>query len=243
MSTRLPFPAICFVPLLATVLSFNAASAQVRVYIVTDLEGASGVYKFAQTRELGNPLNEKAKEYLMGDIAAVVRGLREGGATEILVLDGHGTQAFVPHLMEPGAKYVTGTPRPGTLWGLDESYAALVQLGAHAMMGTARRRPVSHSIFAVGEPVLVQRRRVRRIGPMCRHRRALRRADDHGDWRRSDLPRSRALLRASLRDGGRQTRHRPRGGRALSVRREPTSVVRGGQTGARRPCRNASLIA
>lgn len=135
MSTQRPFPAICFVAILATALSFNAASAQVRVYIVTDLEGASGVYKFAQTREPGNPLGEKAKEYLMGDIAAVVRGLRAGGATEILVLDGHGTQAFVPDLMEPGAKYVTGTPRPGSLWGLDESYAALVQLGAHAMMG------------------------------------------------------------------------------------------------------------
>ena len=136
MSTRLRFPAVCFLVLLAIGLHLDAASAQLRVYIVTDLEGASGVYKFAQTREPGTSLNEKAKEYLMGDIAAVVRGLRKGGATEILVLDGHGTQAFVPDLMEPGAQYVTGTPRPGPLWGLDDSYAAFVQLGAHAMMGT-----------------------------------------------------------------------------------------------------------
>jgi len=107
-----------------------------RIYIVTDLEGASGVYQFAQTREPGNPLGEKAKEYLMGDIAAVVRGLRAGGATEIVVLDGHGSQAFVPHLMEPGAKYITGKPRPGPLTGLDESFAGMVQLAAHAMMGT-----------------------------------------------------------------------------------------------------------
>jgi len=107
-----------------------------RIYIVTDLEGASGVYKFAQTREAGNPLGETAKEYLMGDIAAVVRGLRAGGATDIVVLDGHGSQAFVPHLMEPGARYITGLPRPGPLTGLDGSFAGLVQLGAHAMMGT-----------------------------------------------------------------------------------------------------------
>lgn len=106
-----------------------------KIYIVTDLEGASGVYQFAQTRESG-PRNEQAKEYLMGDIAAVVRGLRAGGAKEIVVLDGHGTQAFVPHLMEPGAKYITGLPRPCVLCGLDESFAGLVQLGAHAMMGT-----------------------------------------------------------------------------------------------------------
>ena len=119
---------VCFIPPLA--------AAPLRIYIVTDLEGASGVYKFAQTREPGNPLGEKAKEYLMGDIAAVVRGLRAAKVTDIVVLDGHGSQAFVPHLMERGAKYITGKPRPGPLTGLDESFAGLIQLGAHAMMGT-----------------------------------------------------------------------------------------------------------
>lgn len=123
--------------LLVLVWSIPAwAAVPLRIYIVTDLEGASGVYKFAQTREPGNPLGEPAKEYLMGDIAAVVRGLRAGGATDIVVLDGHGSQAFVPHLMEPGARYITGLPRPGPLTGLDDSFAGLVQLGAHAMMGT-----------------------------------------------------------------------------------------------------------
>jgi len=54
----------------------SLAAKPLRIYIVTDLEGASGVYKFTQTREPGHPLGEKAKEYLIGDIAAVVRGLR-----------------------------------------------------------------------------------------------------------------------------------------------------------------------
>jgi D-amino peptidase len=111
------------------------AARPLRVYIMTDLEGASGVYQFAQTRESG-VLNDKAKEYLMGDIAAVVRGLRAGGATDIVVLDGHGPGAFVPHLMEPGAKYITGKPRPSWLTDLDGSFVGVVQLGAHAMMGT-----------------------------------------------------------------------------------------------------------
>ena len=118
----------CFIP--------QVAAKPLRIYIVTDLEGASGVYKFAQTREPGNPLGEQAKEYLMGDIAAVVRGLRAANVAEIVVLDGHGSQAFVPHLMESGAKYITGKPRPGPLTGLDESFDGLIQLGAHAMMGT-----------------------------------------------------------------------------------------------------------
>ncbi len=112
------------------------AAGPVKIYIMTDLEGASGVYHFGQTREAG-PLNDKAKEYLMGDIAAVVRGLRAGGATEIVVIDGHGSGAFVPHLMEPGAKYITGRPRSGPLPELDGSFAGLVQVAAHAMNGTA----------------------------------------------------------------------------------------------------------
>ncbi len=107
-----------------------------KIYVVTDLEGISGVYKFAQTREPGTPLYREACEYFMGDLAAVVRGLRDGGASEVLVLDGHGTQAMIPHLMEPGAKYITGLPRPGGLVGLDQTFAGVVMLGYHAMMGT-----------------------------------------------------------------------------------------------------------
>ncbi|MCR4415021.1 MAG: M55 family metallopeptidase, partial [Thermoguttaceae bacterium] len=108
-----------------------------KIYVNTDLEGASGVYKFAQTREPGTPQNREACEYLMGDIAAVVRGLRDAGVHEVVVLDGHGTQAVVPHLMVPGAKYITGTPRPGgPLCGLDASFSGMVMLGFHAMMGT-----------------------------------------------------------------------------------------------------------
>jgi len=120
----------------AILAASSAAGGELKIYIVTDLEGISGVFSFAQTREPLTPLNREAREYFMGDVAAVVRGLRDGGATEIIVLDGHGTQAVVPHLMEPGAKYVTGLPRPGVLWGLDRSFAGIVMLGYHAMMGT-----------------------------------------------------------------------------------------------------------
>jgi D-amino peptidase len=114
------------------------ASAQLKIYVNTDLEGISGVFKFAQTREKDTPLNIQACEYFMGDIAAVVHGLRDGGATEIVVLDGHGSQAVIPQLMEPGAKYITGHPRPGAgnLSVLDSSFAGMVMVGFHAMMGT-----------------------------------------------------------------------------------------------------------
>ena len=121
---------------LAVFTSPTLAATQKKIYVITDLEGISGVYKFTQTRETNTPLALQAREFFMGDVAAVVRGLRDGGATEIVVLDGHGNQALLPELMAPGAKYITGRPRPGPFPGLDATYAGLVCLGFHAMKGT-----------------------------------------------------------------------------------------------------------
>lgn len=112
-------------------------TAQIKIFIETDLEGVSGVYKFAQTREKDTPLNIQACEYFMSDLAAVVKGLRDGGADEIIIIDGHGTQAMIPHLMVPGAIFVTGKPKPdGNHWSLDKSFSGIVMFGFHAMNGT-----------------------------------------------------------------------------------------------------------
>lgn len=119
-------------------LNNSETSAQLKIYINTDLEGISGIFNFTQTREKGSPENLQACEYFMGDLDAVIQGLHVGGATEVIVLDGHGNQAVVPHLMSPGATYITGRPRPGAgnLSLLDSSFAAMVMVGFHAMNGT-----------------------------------------------------------------------------------------------------------
>ena len=127
------------VVLMAFFTCINPLAAQIKIYVNTDLEGISGVYKFDQTRQKDTPLNIQACEYFMGDVNAVVKGLRDGGATEVVVLDGHGSQAVIPHLMEPGATYITGRPRPGAgnLTDLDSTFDGMVLLGFHSMMGTA----------------------------------------------------------------------------------------------------------
>jgi len=202
----------CFVPTLA--------AKPLRIYIVTDLEGASGVYKFTQTREPGNPLGEKAKEYLMGDIAAVVRGLRSANVFDIVVLDGHGSQAFVPHLMAPGAKYITGKPRPGPLTELDDSFAGLIQLGAHAMMGTPDG-VLCHTQSSRSENRYwyngIESGELAQCAAIAGHY-ALWHPDHHGNGRCGDLPGGREILRAQLRCGGRQTGHLARSSGALPVR-------------------------
>ncbi len=124
--------------LLFVVFMYSGSISAQKIYINTDLEGISGVYKFDQTREKDTPLNIQACEYFMGDLAAVINGLHEAGIKDITVLDGHGSQVIIPHLMVPGAKYITGKPRPGAgnLSELDSSFAGMIMLGFHAMMGT-----------------------------------------------------------------------------------------------------------
>ncbi len=128
-----------FLMIVVVLMTAKPVSAQLKIYVNTDLEGISGVFNFTQTREKGTPENLLACEYFMDDLAAVIHGLRDGGADEIVVLEGHGNQAVVPHLMEPGATYITGRPRPGAgnLSLLDSTFAAMVMIGFHAMMGTS----------------------------------------------------------------------------------------------------------
>jgi D-amino peptidase len=139
-----PLPQKCFrqfrllTVLIILMLCSRPISAQTKIYVITDLEGISGVFSFDQAWVKGTPLNLEACEFFMNDVAAVVSGLRDGGATDVIILDGHGDQAVLPRMMVPGANYITGQgkPGPGALWGLDSSYAGVVLLGFHAMRGT-----------------------------------------------------------------------------------------------------------
>lgn len=108
-----------------------------KIYVMTDLEGITGVSNFRQTREAGTPENLAAIRLMMGDIAAVAEGLRDGGAMEVYVLDCHGGGSnFLPEHMVPEVRYITGRQRGVPAWGLDSSFAGVVLLGYHAMNGT-----------------------------------------------------------------------------------------------------------
>ena len=110
-----------------------------KIYISTDLEGATNVFRFAQTREKETPLNIAAIGFLLDDVAAVVQGLRQAGADEIYVVDGHDggyNFMYAAERMAPGARYVTGFPRRRPYDPLDSSFDGAIELGFHAMNGT-----------------------------------------------------------------------------------------------------------
>lgn len=106
-----------------------------RVYILTDMEGISGITLWEQCLGTGEPY-EAGRRLLMGDIYAAVEGCLQGGATHVSVLDGHGIPYnLLPELMHPGAEYLTGSGFP-IGWGLDECYDVAMQIGCHAMNRT-----------------------------------------------------------------------------------------------------------
>lgn len=108
-----------------------------RVYVATDMEGCSGISRFDQCGRDAELYEKEGRPLLMGDVNAVVQGLLDGGADEVLVSDGHGGGAnFIPKMMHPGARYFTGIERPKPGCGLDDTFDCAVLLGYHAMNGT-----------------------------------------------------------------------------------------------------------
>jgi D-amino peptidase len=107
-----------------------------KVYIMTDLEGVAGVLNFQEWTGPGKPYYPVARELLTLEVNAAVDGFFEGGATEILVVDGHGPGAIDVKLLDPRADLLRGWgPGPWPLC-LDQSFDALAFVGQHAKAAT-----------------------------------------------------------------------------------------------------------
>jgi D-amino peptidase len=107
-----------------------------RVYILTDLEGVSGITLWSQCGLSGGASYEASQRLLMADVNAAVDGCLDGGATQVVVLDGHGLPFnMVSELMHPRAEYICGKGLP-LGWGMDQDFAVGMQVGAHAMNRT-----------------------------------------------------------------------------------------------------------
>jgi len=107
-----------------------------KIYISTDLEGVCGVYRFDQTREYGTPENIEARHLLMGEVNAAVCGAFDGGATRVVVRDGHnGAKSFFPEDLDERAEMVMGRFSPRNMV-MQQGFDAAILLGFHAMSNT-----------------------------------------------------------------------------------------------------------
>ena len=107
-----------------------------KIYIMTDMEGISGICNYEQTNN-ENPLYEPARSLLCADVNAAIDGAFAGGATEVLVCDGHSSGFnFLLDQMDTRAIYERPNGRFDYLPGLDDSFDGVLCVGYHAKAGT-----------------------------------------------------------------------------------------------------------
>ncbi len=109
-----------------------------KVYISVDMEGIWGVVHSKQC-SAESPEYQLARKWMVQDTNAVVQGLFEGGATEVVVKDSHGSMRnIIASELDPRAVLISGSPKPLSMMeGLDSSFSACLFVGYHARAGSA----------------------------------------------------------------------------------------------------------
>jgi D-amino peptidase len=117
---------------------FAEANGSKKIFVITDLEGVDGIFDFdLQCIPDKSPRYAESRRLLTSEVNAAVKGLYEGGATSVVVYDGHyGGHNLLPFDLDDRVLLLAGGPVPPTL-ELDSSYAGLVFIGLHAMAGTS----------------------------------------------------------------------------------------------------------
>jgi D-amino peptidase len=107
-----------------------------KIIIMTDMEGVAGVTNASDYIGPDCRYYEEACRLTSLEVSAAVEGALEAGATEVLVIDGHGHGAIRRELLHPKALLMTGRPWVGGTtsftWGVDGSFAAAMSIGQHA---------------------------------------------------------------------------------------------------------------
>jgi D-amino peptidase len=131
--------------------------AAIRVLVIHDMEGLAG-QSDPSSFDFGTELYPSGQEWLAADINAVVDGLFAGGATEVLIADGHGSGNPDPDLrtdlLDPRAIQILRDERYDTYFDLPESEEidAVAVVGMHAKTGSGGF--ASHT-FTLGIDLLI----------------------------------------------------------------------------------------
>jgi D-amino peptidase len=106
-----------------------------KIWVICDLEGVATISSFDHQCQFDGRYYEQSKRLATYELNALVEGALAGGATEIVIADGHGAGGLEPELLHPEAKLAMRWGLKHMPWGLDDTYDALMLFGHHAMMG------------------------------------------------------------------------------------------------------------
>ena len=118
--------------------SLAAQKTGPKVFISVDMEGIWGVVAGRQTSSESSEYGA-ARKWMAEDANAVVAGLFEAGASEVVVNDSHGSMRnIIADELDPRAGLISGSPKPlSMMQGIDDTFAACILIGYHARAGTA----------------------------------------------------------------------------------------------------------
>ena len=114
-----------------------------RVTIWADIEGVAGITRWEQVHGT-LPLYDEGRRLYTEEVNAAVRACKQAGATEIIVIDGHGGGyrdglgflSLIPDRLERGAEYVLGYAWARYVLPFEQGCDAVLFVGAHSMAGT-----------------------------------------------------------------------------------------------------------
>jgi D-amino peptidase len=113
-----------------------------RVFVISDMEGVSGIVKWEQVSG-GERLYEEGRVLYTEEINAAVRGAKRAGATEIVVMDCHGAgkgwtfNSLLPERLDPDCEWVVQTSWTEYTEFLEQGCDAALFVAMHARAGTA----------------------------------------------------------------------------------------------------------
>jgi D-amino peptidase len=103
-----------------------------KLLIMTDMEGVAGVLNAEDYLSPSGRLYEVGRELTTRECNAAIEGALAAGATDVLVVDGHGAGAIDPRLLHPVARLLAGQPKPRA-FGCDPTFGVAFVVGQHAM--------------------------------------------------------------------------------------------------------------
>ena len=108
-----------------------------KLLIVDDMEGATGVVDWRHVFE-EYPEYPRFCKLLTGDVNAAVRGAIKGGASEVVVTDGHNyARNLMIEDLDPRARLNYGAPSYlSMVQGVDQGVDAIMFIAYHARAGT-----------------------------------------------------------------------------------------------------------
>src|SRR5881398_653688 len=121
-----------------------------RVHVISDMEGVSGIVKWQQTTG-GDPMYEEGRRLYTGEINAAVRGAKAAGAKDIVVMDCHGAgegwtfNSLIPEELDPACEFVVQNEWTEYTEFLEGGVDAALFVAMHAMAGT-RDGVLAHTV-------------------------------------------------------------------------------------------------